>query len=110
MGKLYINLEKEWSVLPGVQASGNPPFPFQFSADEANSISEDITSTIRGMELMWNLRQSLGELWPEKGVVRPDQYDQVKGLLRQAKLEMIDQLTHSEVERIAWEKYWPYND
>lgn len=105
-----LDLEKEWSGLPGVQASGNPPFPLQFSADEANSISEDVASTIRGMELMRNLRQSLGELWPEKGVVQPDQYDQVKGLLRQAKLEMIDQFTHSEAERIAWEKYWPYDD
>ena len=105
-----LDLKKEWSGLPGVQASDNPLFPLQFSADEANSISEDVASTIRGMELMWNSRQPLGELWPEKGVVQPDQYDQVKGLLRQAKLEMIDQLTHSKAERIAWEKYWPYDD
>lgn len=70
-----LDLKKEWSGLPGVQASDNPLFPLQFSADEANSISEDVASTIRGMELMWNLRQPLGELWPEKGVVQPDQYD-----------------------------------
>ena len=61
------------------------------------------------MELMQTLRQSLGELWPEKGVVRPDQYDQVKRLLRQAKIEIIDQLAHSGEERVAWEKSWPYD-
>jgi hypothetical protein len=44
-----LDLEKEWSGLPGVQASGNPPIPFQFSADEANLIDEDASGAIRGM-------------------------------------------------------------
>ena len=99
-----LDLKKEWPNLPGVQAAGDPPFPFRFSADEVDSINEDVAAVVRGMELMKNLRQSLGELWPEKGVVRPDQYDQVKRLLRHAKIEMIDQLAHSEAERIAWDK------
>lgn len=70
----YLDLEKEWSSLPGVQAAGNPPFPLRFSADKADSIDEDATGAIRGMELMQSLRQSLGELWPEKGVVRSSFY------------------------------------
>ena len=104
-----LDLQNEWPNLPGVQAADNPPFPFRFSADEVDSINEDVAAVVRGMELMQNLRQSLGELWPEKGIVRPEQYDQVKRLLRQAKIEMIDQLAHSEEERIAWERSWPYD-
>lgn len=105
-----LDLEKEWSSLPGVQASGNPPFPLQFSADEADSVDGDVSKAIRGMELMQSLRQSLGELWPDKGVVRPEQYEEVKRLLRQAKTELIDRLAHSEAERIAWEESWPFDD
>ncbi|KAI9840004.1 MAG: hypothetical protein M1819_000196 [Sarea resinae] len=105
-----LDLDREWSGLPGVQAAGNPPNPFQFSVDEASSIEQDASGAIRGMELMQSLKGLLGEMWPEKGVVRPDQYDQVKGLLKQAKKEMVDQLAHSEAERIAWEKSWPFDD
>jgi hypothetical protein len=73
-----LDLEKEWTALPGVQAAGNPPFPLLFSADEVALINEDASGAIRGMELMRSLRQSLGQMWPDKGVVRAEQYDEVK--------------------------------
>ncbi|GIJ87609.1 hypothetical protein Asppvi_006519 [Aspergillus pseudoviridinutans] len=105
-----LELEEEWSSLPGVQASGTLPFPLQFSADEADAINEDASGALRAMELMQDSRQLLGELWPDKGVVRPEQYDDAKRLLTQAKTELIDQLAHSEAERIAWEESWPFDD
>ncbi|KAL4736031.1 hypothetical protein BDV11DRAFT_207959 [Aspergillus similis] len=104
-----LDLEKEWTALPGVQASGNPPFPLQFSADEIALINEDASGAIRGMELMRSLRHSLGKMWPDKGVVRPGQYDEVKKLLKQAKMELIDRLAHSETEKVAWEEAWPFD-
>jgi hypothetical protein len=61
-----LELEEEWPSLPGVQASGNPPFPLQFSADEADAINADASGAIRAMELMRDLRQSLGDQWPDK--------------------------------------------
>ena len=105
-----LDLEKEWTTLPGVQSSGNPQFPLQFSADEVALIDEDVSGAIRGMELMRSLRQSLGQMWPHKGVVRPEQYGEVKTLLKQAKAELIDQLAHSETEIAGWEKAWPFDD
>ena len=51
----------------------------------------------------------MGELWPEKGVVAPGQYDQVKTLLNQAKAEIVGPLALSEEDRIAWEESWPYH-
>ncbi|KAL4787341.1 hypothetical protein BJX76DRAFT_363661 [Aspergillus varians] len=105
-----LDLEKEWASLPGVQASGNPPFPLQFTAAEADSIEEDASNAVRGMELMQSLRQSLGELWPEKGVVRPEQYDDAKRGLKLAKAELIERLACSEAERVEWEKSWPFDE
>lgn len=104
-----LDLEKEWTGLPGVQASGNPPFPLRLSADEISLIDKDASGAIRGMELMRSLRQSLGQMWPDKGVVRPEQYDEVKKLLKQAKVKLIDQLAHFETEKAAWEEAWPFD-
>ncbi|KAL3428930.1 hypothetical protein BDV09DRAFT_190563 [Aspergillus tetrazonus] len=87
-----LDLEKEWTGLPGVQASGNPPFPLRLSADEISLIDKDASGAIRGMELMRSLRQSPGQMWPDKGVV-----------------ELIDQLAHSETEKAAWEEAWPFD-
>ncbi|KAH8431719.1 uncharacterized protein LDX57_009374 [Aspergillus melleus] len=105
-----LELEEEWQCLPGVQAAGNPPIPIRFSADEANSIEEDVVGTIRAMELMRSVKQSLGNLWPEKGVVSPGQYDQVKMLMSQAKAEIVAPLASSEQDKVAWEKAWPYDE
>ncbi|KAL4985075.1 kinase-like domain-containing protein [Aspergillus falconensis] len=104
-----LDLEKEWTALPGVKASGNPPFPLRFSADEIALINEDASGAIRGMELMRSLRHSLGKMWPDRGVVPPGRYDEVKKLLKQAKVELIDRLAHSETEKAAWEEAWPFD-
>ena len=105
-----LELESEWSSLPGVQAAGNPTIPLRFSTEEARYIVEDATGAIRAMKLIQKFKDSLGQLWPEKGVVPCDQYDQVKLLMSKAKTEMIDNLARSEEERVEWEKSWPYRD
>lgn len=91
-----LDLEKEWPDIPGVQAFGNPPFPVQLSASEIRSLERDVSGAIRGMELLAHIKNSLGELWPEKGVVRHDQYDDTKTLLNQAKAEIHDRLKSFE--------------
>ncbi|KAL5047303.1 hypothetical protein BDW71DRAFT_196760 [Aspergillus fruticulosus] len=101
--------KKAETALPGVKASGNPPFPLRFSADEIALINEDASGAIRGMELMRSLRHSLGKMWPDRGVVPPGRYDEVKKLLKQAKVELIDRLAHSETEKAAWEEAWPFD-
>ncbi|PKY03940.1 phosphotransferase enzyme family protein [Aspergillus campestris IBT 28561] len=106
---MILQLQDEWSCLPGVSSSGNPPFPIQFSADEAASIDEDASGAIKAMELMRQLKESLGDLWPEKGVVRPDQYNQTQERLEQAKTEFIDRVARSAAERAAWEDAWPFD-
>lgn len=103
-----LDLEKEWPDVPGAQALGNPRFPVRLSASEVRSLEKDVSGAILGMELMSDIKNSLGELWPEKGVVRHDQYNNTKTLLNQAKARMHDRLK-SPKEDYAWEYLWPFD-
>ncbi|PYH72743.1 aminoglycoside phosphotransferase family protein [Aspergillus vadensis CBS 113365] len=105
-----LELEEEWPCLPGVQASGNPPFPLQYTTGEVNSIHEDADKASRSMELMKGVKECLGELWPAKGIVPPERYDEVRELLKHVKTDLTDQLANSEEERIGWVKAWPFDD
>ncbi|KAI3072248.1 hypothetical protein CBS147353_6157 [Aspergillus niger] len=105
-----LELGDEWPCLPGVQASGNPPFPLEYSPEEVSSIEEDANGATRSMALMQGVKESLGELWPEKGIVPPERYDDARKLLKQVKTELIDQLAQSDAERLEWEKAWPFDD
>lgn len=104
-----MELEEEWPHVPGVQASGNPQFPIQLSAREIHTLENDVAGAIRGMELLGEMKQSLGSLWPEKGIVRHDQYDQTKALLSKAKTQILDHLDCSGKERAFWDSLWPFD-
>ncbi|KAI7975370.1 hypothetical protein EIK77_003751 [Talaromyces pinophilus] len=86
-----VELQKEWESLPEIQARGNPPYPFQFSSDELDAINQDAADAIRGMNQMNDLKTELGDLWPEKGLVRHDQYEDVKISLASAKERFLDE-------------------
>lgn len=82
----------------------------QFTDEEIALINEDVSDTIKGMDLMRDLRQSLGDMWPERGVVRPNEYEEVKKLLSQAKRELVDRIALSPAERTEWESSWPFDE
>ncbi|KAJ5594706.1 uncharacterized protein N7459_000914 [Penicillium hispanicum] len=105
-----MELEEEWSNIPSVQAFGYPPFPLQLSASEIQSLENDVAGAIRGMELLGELKESLGDFWPEKGIVRHDQYDQTKALLRKAKPKVLDQLACCGQERTVSDNLWPFDN
>jgi hypothetical protein len=106
-----VELEKEWPSLPEIQGRGNPAFPFHSPPpQELAAISEDVSGAIRGMEYMEDLRTALGDLWPEKGIVRHDQYDDVKMALRDAKRQTLDMLARTDDKRKAWETLWPFDN
>jgi hypothetical protein len=63
-----------------------------------------------GMEVMGRIRQTMGDLFPEQGVVRHDQYDEAKRALGQIKEKVIEQYTRSEEDRVAWQRSWPFDD
>lgn len=101
-------LRDEWLSLPGVKAAGNPEFPLQFSLDEFDSIKRDVDDDDRARNLMNSLKQSLGDLFPNRGIVRHCEYDLVKKLLAEQKARIIDQLNCSGEERCVWDDVWPF--
>ncbi|MCJ1310690.1 hypothetical protein MMC25_004356 [Agyrium rufum] len=100
-----MDLEKKWSSLPGV---GDAPYPFSFSAKEREEIRADAERAVLGMQLMSSVKSSIGELFPEKGVVRFDLYDESLNALDQIKDQVPEELGYNEEETEIWRKEWPF--
>lgn len=62
------------------------------------------------MELMGRVRESLGELFPERGIVRLEQYEESKDALRQMKEQVIEMFAGNEHEVQLWKENWPFDD
>lgn len=107
---LVAYLKDIWADFPGVRARGNPPFPLQFSEAQLNEIQADVEGVVRARELMGALREKLGHLWPDEGVVPHNQYEAVKKALHELKEEIVSQLANTEHERTAWQEAWPFDD
>lgn len=60
------------------------------------------------MEAMRSIRESIGELFPEQGIVRPDQYEETMDALAQMKDQVIEEFAGTEQEREVWRKMWPF--
>ncbi|KAF2496248.1 hypothetical protein BU16DRAFT_526753 [Lophium mytilinum] len=98
-------LEGTWGALPGAAGS---PYPFSFSPKEREEMEAEVEGVVRGMDAMRSIRESIGELFPEQGIVRPDQYDETLDALAQIKDQVIEEFAGSEQEREVWQKMWPF--
>lgn len=107
-----VELKETWAELPGVRVRGETPpaFPFHFSDQEKAEIEADFAGAMRGMEAMRGVKQSLGDLFPEQGLVRHDQYEASRDALRQMREHVMDKYASSEKEREEWRKNWPFDD
>lgn len=102
-----VELENAWAGLPGV---GESQYPFGFSDREKEEIERDVNGSLLGMQAMQSIRESLGDLFPEQGIVRPDQYDEAKDALGQAKEFIIQEFARNEEEKRVWGEEWPFDD
>ena len=107
---LVLELEKTWAELPGVGARGAAPFPFQFSSEERAEIEADVDGAQLGIQAMREVQESLGELFPERGIVRNDQYAETRDALRQIKEQVINTYARDEREKEIWQESWPFDD
>ncbi|KAL9098523.1 MAG: hypothetical protein Q9163_005834 [Psora crenata] len=105
-----LELEKTWTELPGVCARGAAPFPFRFSAEERVEIEADVRGALRGIEAMRKVQESLGELFPERGLVRNDQYEETRDALRQVREQVIGIYARDEKEKEIWLEGWPFDN
>ena len=106
-----VEMERTWLDLPGVVARGGPtPFPFHFTKEEITEIESDVNGALRGMEAMREVSESLGELFPEQGIVRNDQYEESRAALRQIREQVIDAFAKDERDRELWREGWPFDN
>lgn len=104
-----VELEKAWAALPSVVAHGGFPFPFSFSDEEVAKIESDMNGALNGMNAMQGVKDSLGDLFPEQGVVPRERYDEAKDALSQAKEFIIETFASNDREKEAWERAWPFD-
>ncbi|KAF2275182.1 uncharacterized protein EI97DRAFT_420759 [Westerdykella ornata] len=98
-------LEATWETLTGAKSSR---YPFSFSAKEREELEAEVEGVVRGMEAMRAIREGIGELFPEQGIVRHELYDESVNALGQMKEQVIEEFARSEEERRVWERMWPF--
>ncbi len=75
---------------------------------ERQDMEADLQGVVRGMEAMRSIRKSIGELFPEQGIVKADQYEEALDALEQMKDQVIEEFASNEQEREVWRKEWPF--
>ncbi|KAM5454775.1 hypothetical protein MaudCBS49596_002072 [Microsporum audouinii] len=103
---LLVDLKDTWAELPAV--SGDNPFPFDFSEADIERIKLDSESAVAGTELVAELKEGLGDLWPDKGFIEHELYDECKTALHDAKVQILGQLAETEEEQAEYDRNWPF--
>ncbi|KAK3677309.1 hypothetical protein LTR78_002847 [Recurvomyces mirabilis] len=81
-----------------------------FSSATLATIHEDVEKTAASMNAMRVIKNALGPLFPEKGIVRSDQYEDAKAALRNVKGRGFADFSTSAEDLRAWEEAWPFAD
>lgn len=98
-------VESAWDTFPRAKGSA---YPLHFSAEEREQIEADAEGAVRGMEAMRSIKESMGDLFPEQGIVRPDQYEEALDALAQIKIQAIREFASNDQETEAWQTVWPF--
>lgn len=95
-------LRSEWDKLPTVQAaSGHPQFPFTYSPDDVQKMETSVEETQKAMHAMDELKDLLGEDFPDRGAVLPEQHDRIIKRLRELKRYFVTK--YGDLE-------WPFDE
>jgi hypothetical protein len=103
---LLLDLKNDWTSIH----SASTAFPLDFTKAKIAEIEEDVRKSEEGIRLMQVIERGFGDLWPEKGLVRNDQYERAKGKLYDAKVNIMGYLNLSEEEAREFNKYRPFDD
>ncbi|KAF7161918.1 hypothetical protein CNMCM5623_007333 [Aspergillus felis] len=103
---LLVDLKDTWADLPAVPS--DVPFPFDFSEADVERIKRDSDAAVAGTELVAAVKETMGDLWPDKGFVKHEQYYACKAALDEVKGQILEQLAETDEERAEYERYWPF--
>lgn len=84
---LLVDLKDSWADLPAV--SSDVPFPFDFSKADIESIKLDSDGAVAGTELVTEVKETLGDLWPDKGFIEHERYDECRAALHEVKGQIL---------------------
>lgn len=98
-------LKATWDTLPGTNGLA---YPLSFSVKERQEMEADVQGVVRGMEAMRSIRENIGQLFPEQGIVRADHYEEALDALEQMKDQVIEEFATNEQDREVWRKEWPF--
>lgn len=77
---------------------------------DKKDIQEYIEAAEAGTVMMERIKEAMGDLFPEKGIVRHEEYDEAKRALGQIKEQVIEKFSRSKEVKIGWEESWPFDD
>ncbi|KAH9864621.1 hypothetical protein J1614_010556 [Plenodomus biglobosus] len=103
---LLVDLKDTWADLPSV--TSHTPFPFSFSEEEIERIKSESDDAVAGTELVAAVKERLGDLWPDKGFIEHERYDDCKAALREVRDDIIEQLAENDEEKEEYRRYWPF--
>jgi hypothetical protein len=61
-----------WDELPGANVF---PYSLSFSTKVWEEMQADVEGEVRGMDAMTSIQETIGELFPEHGIVKPERYE-----------------------------------
>jgi hypothetical protein len=103
---LLVDLKDTWADLPAV--TNDVPFPFYFSEVGFERIKFDSDGAVAGTELVAAAKERMGDLWPDKGFIEHERYDDCKAALHEIKDQILEQLADNDEEKDEYERYWPF--
>ncbi|CAK4032361.1 Hypothetical predicted protein [Lecanosticta acicola] len=83
--------------------------PVQFSESELAELQRDAEKTEESINAMNVIKEALGPLFPERGIVRPDQYSDAKAALRRIQAQVVEQFSANADDRKRWQETWPFD-
>jgi hypothetical protein len=103
---LLVHLKDRWADLPTVNSDIR--FPFDFSEENFERIKLDSGGAVAGTELVAEVKERMGDLWPDKGFIEHERYDDCKAALHEVKGQILELLAETDEEKAEYERYWPF--
>ena len=86
------------------------PCPLAYTSEALSKQEEDMTKWAEAIEKKARVIEELGAYTGWNGAVMPDQFDQMKEALQNAKTRFLDTESRTPAEREQWERAWPFQD
>lgn len=81
--------------MPAV-TSNDVLFPFKFLETDIECIGQDSDGAVAGIVLLMEMKETMGDLWPDKGLIEHERYDECKSALNEMKTQAVEQLAETD--------------